>query len=359
MARAGIYKSEVVCARERLLAMGRNPSVDAVRTELGDTGSKTTIHRYLKEIDEEEGGKTGSKIAISESLQDLVGRLAARVQEEADARIGELTTAHAVQIKQLSDSAAAIREELASHRSGAERATVELAAERQRHQAALDQLRALELTQTKAQQELNGLRERLAAEEGHRQSLEEKHQHVQKSLEHFRESAREQRDQEGRKNEQQTQFLQGEIRTVNQALSAKQHEAATAHQENARLLSELSHAQGSARAAQDEIRTLKGKVNGLSFAQQKSEELIVRVAALQADNLKLEEGAARQLREFLALADKYRQLEMEVAVKQASFDAQRDAVDLLTNRLKIEQVNVKSPRPKPNKPAATQPRELL
>ena len=38
MARAGIYKSEVVRARNKLLAMGRYPSIDAIRSELGDTG---------------------------------------------------------------------------------------------------------------------------------------------------------------------------------------------------------------------------------------------------------------------------------------------------------------------------------
>jgi len=33
MARAGIYKSEVLRARDKLLATGRNPSIDAVREE--------------------------------------------------------------------------------------------------------------------------------------------------------------------------------------------------------------------------------------------------------------------------------------------------------------------------------------
>ena len=66
MARAGIYKSEVLRARDKLLATGRNPSIDAVREELG-TGSKSTIHRYLKEIEEEEGGaveRVGRRIRI-------------------------------------------------------------------------------------------------------------------------------------------------------------------------------------------------------------------------------------------------------------------------------------------------------
>lgn len=51
MARGGINKAIVQKARESLLARGENPSIDAVRIELGNTGSKTTIHRYLKEID--------------------------------------------------------------------------------------------------------------------------------------------------------------------------------------------------------------------------------------------------------------------------------------------------------------------
>jgi hypothetical protein len=55
MARTGLYKSEVKKARDTLLAMGRRPSVDAVRVELGNTGSKTTIHKYLKELEEEDG----------------------------------------------------------------------------------------------------------------------------------------------------------------------------------------------------------------------------------------------------------------------------------------------------------------
>eukprot|EP01034_Spumella_vulgaris_P008660 gene8660-11021_t len=86
MARAGIYKSEVLRARDKLRATGRNPSIDAVREELG-TGSKSTIHRYLKEIEEEEGGATGTRVAVSEAIQDLVGRLAARVNEEAEERV--------------------------------------------------------------------------------------------------------------------------------------------------------------------------------------------------------------------------------------------------------------------------------
>jgi len=100
MARAGIYKSEVLRARDKLLATGRYPSIDAVREELGNTGSKGTIHRYLKEIEEEEGPATGSRVAVSEAIQDLVGRLAARINEEAEERVTTAQARHAEQLSQ-------------------------------------------------------------------------------------------------------------------------------------------------------------------------------------------------------------------------------------------------------------------
>ena len=45
MARSGLYKSDVQKARDALIAQGMNPSVDAVRVALGNTGYKTTIHK--------------------------------------------------------------------------------------------------------------------------------------------------------------------------------------------------------------------------------------------------------------------------------------------------------------------------
>ncbi|WP_411563648.1 DNA-binding protein [Pseudomonas shirazensis] len=38
-------------ARDAFLPRGLSPSIEAVRAELGHTGSKTTILRYLRELD--------------------------------------------------------------------------------------------------------------------------------------------------------------------------------------------------------------------------------------------------------------------------------------------------------------------
>ena len=57
MARGGITQPLVEDARNRLLARGVHPSIDAIRAELGHTGSKTTISRHLKAIEAKESSQ--------------------------------------------------------------------------------------------------------------------------------------------------------------------------------------------------------------------------------------------------------------------------------------------------------------
>lgn len=111
MARSGLYKSDVQKARDALQAQGKHPSVDAVRVALGNTGSKTTIHRYLKELEEEEGQGLGAKVAVSEALQDLVGRLAARLHEEAEVIVAETQQRFTAQLQERSEAMEQVRQE--------------------------------------------------------------------------------------------------------------------------------------------------------------------------------------------------------------------------------------------------------
>jgi hypothetical protein len=273
MGRAGIYKSEVVRARDRLLAMGRYPSIDAVRTELGDTGSKATIHRYLKEIEEEQGGATGTKVAVSEAIQDLVGRLASQLHEEAESRVTDASGKHVAKVQQLTEAIAALKSEVDSARAVREQTQLALAAEQQAHARTAAELRDRLLDRAKLAQEVSDLRERLAKEEEHRQSLEDKHKQARESLEHFRQAAKEQREQEHRKHDQEVQYLQSELRNVNQALTQKQQETTHAHQECTRLLGELVHAQADLHATLEEVRTLKEQNGSLAYAKKQARSL--------------------------------------------------------------------------------------
>lgn len=89
MARPGLEKSEVKKARELLLSQGRHPSVDAVRIALGNTGSKSTIHKYLKELDQDAGNTSDRQRKATRELHDLVDELAAKLHAQADGRVDQ------------------------------------------------------------------------------------------------------------------------------------------------------------------------------------------------------------------------------------------------------------------------------
>lgn len=211
MARAGLYHSDVKKARDSLLAQGRHPSVDAVRVALGNTGSKTTIHKYLKELEAEEGSIDGRKVSISDALQDIVTRLAARLHEEANERVSVIEAviaqkeqAHAVNVAALQHEMASLEEQLRQARERVE--------EMGRMHVVTDvRLQEEAISRHIAQQQVADLQERLAENEVHRQSLEEKHTHARNSLEHYRQSVKEQRDQDLRRHEQQLQQVQAEL----------------------------------------------------------------------------------------------------------------------------------------------------
>lgn len=278
MARAGIYKSEVVRARNKLLAMGRYPSIDAIRSELGDTGSKGTIHRYLKEIEEDEGGSTGTQVAVSEAIQDLAARLAERLHEEADQRLATLTDKHKAEISALNDTIAALRNEVESFRSQSERQALELGAEKAAHSEILSVLQEERIVRAQMAQRIQDMEGQLVKEEAHRVSLEEKHQHAREALAHFRTAAKEQREQDQRQFEQQIQFLQGELRNAKETANAKQQELIRSHEGNARLSSELTHAHSELHRHDGEVRSLRSVKEQLVVAEVKIQQLSDQLA---------------------------------------------------------------------------------
>jgi hypothetical protein len=103
MARAGVTKGEVQRARLALIKAGRHPSIDAIRIELGNTGSKATIFRHLKEIEADEGGAGVPQGSVSEELMAFVTNLAGRLEFEAQERFDALKAGHAEEVRGLKE----------------------------------------------------------------------------------------------------------------------------------------------------------------------------------------------------------------------------------------------------------------
>ena len=344
MARAGIYKSDVVKARAALVAKGVYPSIDAVRIEMGNTGSKATIHRYLKEIEEENGGSAVPRIAVSEAIQDLVSRLSERLSEEADARVTDLQAKQTEQQKHSQEAANSLKTELQTTRQQLEQTQRTLADEKANHGKTSEALNAKRLASTQLTQQVNDLQERLAIEERHRQSLEEKHQHAHQALEHFRQASKEQREQEQRKHEQQVQYFQTELKKVNEVLTAKQHEAIHAQQEGVRLLGELSRAQSDAHQLQETVRKLNPLKDELGLAQRRVAELGEKLVAQEAANQRAQESNASLKIKLEDLLGKNQQLELDLTAAKASASTQEQLVSNMLLRL-----SATAPVPAPTK----------
>ncbi|PMU24622.1 MULTISPECIES: DNA-binding protein [unclassified Pseudomonas] len=327
MARGGINKAVVQTARLAILARGENPSIDAVRIEMGNTGSKTTIHRYLKELDESETRQTITEAPIDDELGELVARLAQRLKEKAQepidlalaqfqqqktallAQVEELEAAHSQLKQQFGIQSAALADESAALQST-------------RSSLQTEQTRNAGLSQACSDYEL-----RINDKDEQIRSLEEKHLHARDALEHYRNAIKDQREQEQRRHEGQLQQVQAELRQAQQSAMVRQDEITQLHRDNERLLiehrvtvKELSALQEQARQDREQQRQLSEQVSVIDSERTLLQERL-RVAQL--------ENQARQ--EALAEHQKANKtLELDLVKAQASIDALRLAAVVAT-----------------------------
>lgn len=302
MARTGVYKWDVKDARERLVREGRKPSVDAVREALGNTGSKSTIHKYLKELEAEEGD---SGVAVSEALQGLVRQLAERLTHEAEEELASAT-------ERFDTDRASLRQELEkakaeSHRlrEQLERVEAGLAAEKLAHTKTRTQLTAEETRNVQLGEQVKGLEKRAEELKSHCESLEEKHAHARQALEHFRTAAKEQHGTEQRRHEEQVAQLQAEARSLNSALSEKlasitqiTGEAKALAAENGNLRAQLSELKSSVEARTREQAKAEKQNHSLEAELQRlrSSEVDMSAELAQArEQVKVAERASMRL----------------------------------------------------------------
>ena len=327
MARAGIYKTDVVRAKDALLKRGRHPSIDAIRIELGNTGSKGTIHRYLKEIEEEEGDAS-SKVNVGEALQGLVARLAERLEMEAAAQVANAESRHAGQLAEMQARLDKRQEELQATRASLTKTEAALAHEKASHQGASEQLTRLKVELAQLTAQTGGLQERLDESRTHILSLEQKHQQAHSALEHFRAASKEQRDRELRQHEQQVQFLQAELGKANASLADKATELRVIAQEKLDTLSQLQATRAEARQSEERLRELKPLKEQL-IAQAQIVEQLRAQANQQAE--RVEELRTRSQ----MLEARNTELVGEVAAAMAVTEAKEQLVASVLARLPI------------------------
>lgn len=260
MANSGINKHQVKKARDALVAKGQNPSIDAVRIELGNTGSKATIHRYLRELAEESPLYPGNKPAISEMLGSLVEQLAAQLHQEAEALIAERETSLQAITDSLKGQLETQQQALASTANENQQLKARLADYEQLHKTSTTDFEAQKILAGRLEQQLADKGVLIAEKDNHIRSLEEKHQHAREALEHYRQSVKDQRDQDQRRHEHQVQQLQAEIRQLNQTLSIKQTDLTHLNTANAELTAEVRQLRKAFNDAEQQLQIAESKL---------------------------------------------------------------------------------------------------
>ncbi|MGC6373042.1 DNA-binding protein [Pseudomonas sp. K2I15] len=327
MARGGINKAVVQTARLAILARGENPSIDAVRIEMGNTGSKTTIHRYLKELDESETRQTITEAPIDDELGELVARLAQRLKEKAQEPI-DLAQA---QFQQQKAALLAQAEELeAIHGQLKQQFDIQAAALADESEALQSTRSSLQTEQTRnagLSQACSDYELRINDKDEQIRSLEEKHLHARDALEHYRNAIKDQREQEQRRHEGQLQQVQAELRQAQQSAMVRQDEITQLHRDNERLLiehrvtvKELSALQEQARQDRDQQRQLSEQVNVIDSERTLLQE---RLRVAQLENQSRQEALAEH-------QQTHKTLELNLVKAQASIEALRLAAVIAT-----------------------------
>lgn len=217
MARPGITYIDVDRAATQLSQAGQRPTVDRVREVLG-TGSKSTIGPLLKTWHGRQAQTAAEADAgLPVELLNTVRGLFAGLQQAADARIEAMTTEHTQAqeslSKQLADRSSALQalesahEQLhAAHNSLQEEARAQATA----HQSLTLEHEALRTA-------LSGAEQRLEDKNDEIERLTAQLQRVQANLEHYRDTAAQQREVERTAHAQQLTQSEAMRREAQQA----------------------------------------------------------------------------------------------------------------------------------------------
>lgn len=317
MARGGVNKALVQAARSAILARGEHPSIDAVRIEMGNTGSKTTIHRYLKELDDGAEPAQAPCEPIDDELTSLVSRLAQRLKEQAQEPIDQARAQFEQQRKELETQLHEAREtntELQQQYEIQSLALTQESAELQDTRSMLqtEQTRNAGLNQALADFEL-----RLQDKDEQIRSLEEKHLHAREALEHYRSAVKDQREQEQRRHEGQVQQIQMELRQAQQSALVRQDEITQLHRDNERLLTEN----------RGTLRELSLSQEQLKHTNSRQDQLLEQVNRIDSERTLLQERLRIAMLENQSLKQNIdeqshinKALEVELIKLQASLD---------------------------------------
>ena len=312
MARTGVTYFDISQAATTLSDQGREPTVDTVRALLG-TGSKSTIGPLLKQWKAKFAGVVNEeKSGLPRELLATVKGLYEGMQQQAHAQIEAIQ----VQGRAAIEQARKIQHELEQRNRVTEEALTQLRTE---HAQVLSERNEQRIALTEAQQvnavlhsQSEALEQRLKDKTHETAGLKEQLELAQRNLEHYRESVREQRDQERmefdrqlRQHEQSLREAREEFKAlrVEQERAVREHTQVLASRDHLRTESVSLHARGEKLAATlQERQQLFAKLEDRYATLEQSHGVAVkRIEQFELQMVGLEKAAAVDLEKIRGL----------------------------------------------------------
>ncbi|GAB1617453.1 DNA-binding protein [Pseudomonas sp. NGC7] len=271
MARGGINKALVQKARSALLARGVHPSIDSVRVELGNTGSKTTISRYLQELEATDIRPQSDPKRLSDELSAFVDQLLKRLLEEGNAALAEERISHEQSVAALTKQIESLEDALKKSQQETEIRDIALAGQAEELRTSQSSLQ-VELTRNaRLSQSCTDFELRVHEKDDLVRTLEQKHAHARDAMEHYRSAIKEQREQDERRHETQLQQLQHELLQLQQTLMVRQDDLTRLIRDNERLLGEARQHSKLAYQNQDALKRLEADLGLASMTAARAE----------------------------------------------------------------------------------------
>lgn len=327
--RSGLYKSDVQSALNNLVAKGINPSVDAIRIELGNTGSKSTIHKYLKEIKEDHPNLGLKKVSVSNTILNLVEQLAAQLDAEKTEGIQEVRIESEEKARLDHETISSLTMRCNDLEEKLRQLELDYQKEVSERLGLQDALKNEVISSASLNQQIANLQENLINEKSHVQLIENMLTKNRDAFEHFQAATQEQRDQENIRHEAAIQQLQNENRQYRQKADSTQIELANLMQENSKIIVELSLLKESLKNAHEKEQKYlvdSQLLQQVSSKLQVSEELLLK-------NKSVEDNLSRKLdeleKENTNLRSKVHQKDLHITEMTARQSTRKQILDEL------------------------------
>ncbi len=322
MARAGILYSHVAQVAAKLIAAGKNPTVDNVREALGGTGSKSTIAPFLKRWKAEHqevafSAELGLPAELLQTIKGLYDQLRADARQEWEQARFQQQSA----LGELHDQLAK-RDTDNGHLSAANAA---LRIELDHTTRTLEQLQAAHQDQSialaGALADHAGAQQRLIDRQSELEALHRQLDQARTQFEHYQEAVALQRTEERQQAEQQRLRLDSELSQACQSFAAQQAILAQRDQDLARLQRDNERVAIELAAAQASVAGLEAERR---HQQQLNAALKEQLAQLQARFEATSAGLAQANNEHAVLAGATEQLQSYVEGMEADLRTLRE-----------------------------------